>query len=253
MRGLYVVFPVLALATACATTPPTKTAKPAEVPFAAVFYTACMQVELPQTKDRRVANNVCQIQTARMAPCEANLGNDQCKRILRNLNADLEAAGSSFVFTAAHAGRTDLVGVLIGLGANVNKHVENRWTPLMIAAGEGHEITVATLLQAGADVNAQNDLGRTALMFAARYGYTAIAKDLLAHGADPNIITTDDMGFTALMAAARDGHIETVRVLLDRGADMSTKDKKGKTAVMWAEDGGHSEVARMLRETGLGK
>jgi len=157
---------------------------------------------------------------------------------------------------AASAGRTDLIKTLIELKVDINKPTKasrdsasgEGWTPLMIAAAEGHAETVSALVDGGADVNATNRLGRTALMFASSYGFAAIVQNLLGHRADPNIVPKDSTGWTALIAAAHNGHGEVVTLLLGHGADASIRDKQGKTALAWAEAQGHSEMAQALRD-----
>lgn len=142
--------------------------------------------------------------------------------------------------------------MLIDVGADIDKPADAApavgWTPLMMAAAEGHAAAVSALVKAGADVNAANALGRTAPMFTSSYGFLAIASDLLAHRADPNIVPKDSTGWTALIAAAHNGHVDVIRALLEHGADLSIKDEDGRTALDWAEAQGHADAARMLRD-----
>lgn len=221
-----------------------------------VVYEVCTEVETKgfeaeghKDKSPVMAHLVCQIATS---GCKANPEQDGCKNTLRKLDAHLKASGSSMVFVAAQAGRSEIVKTMIGIGADANAPVVGGWTPLLIAAVEGHGETVVTLLDAGSDPNVKNSLGRTPLMFASSKGFTAIVKDLLARGADPNAAPTDAQGWTALMVAARAGHVETVQALLRGGADVALRDKTGNTALALAEAQGHSTVARVLREHGRG-
>jgi len=200
-----------------------------------------------------MASMLCQIV---VGSCQEEPRGERCKKGIQWLNDKLEKSGQSLTFMAAYAGRTDLISRLIEMKVDVNKPVRGLtasapgtgWTPLMIAAAEGHAETVSALLQAGANVNATNALGRTALMFASSYGFLAIVQDLLDQRADANIVPKDTTGWTALISAARNGHLEVIRVLLDHGADASIKDKQGKTALAWAEAQGHAEVAQALRD-----
>lgn len=188
--------------------------------------------------------------------CQKDPRGAVCKKSVRLLSEKLDKSGWSLPYMAATAGRTDLIKTLIELKVDVNKPPRRSgdsasglgWTPLMIAASEGHGETVTALVEAGGDVNATNALGRTALMFASSYGFLAIVNDLLAHRADPNIVPKDSTGWTALIAAAHNGHREVVTTLLGHGADASIADKQGKTALAWAEAGGHVEVAQALRD-----
>jgi cytohesin len=62
--------------------------------------------------------------------------------------------------------------------ADVNKATDNGWTPLLIAAHNGHEAVVRALIQAGADVNKATDTGMTPPYMAAQKGHTAIVQIL---------------------------------------------------------------------------
>jgi len=200
-----------------------------------------------------MASLVCQVVTS---GCQKDPRGEPCKKSIRLLSDKLEKSGPSLPYMAAYAGRTDLIKKLIEMRVDIDKPVAGLtdsapgrgWTPLMIAAAEGHAETVSALVEGGANVNATNALGRTALMFASSYGFLAIVQDLLDHRADANVVPKDTTGWTALIAAARNGHLEVTRVLLDHGADVSVKDKQGKTALAWAEAQGHAEVAQVLRE-----
>ncbi len=185
--------------------------------------------------------------------CKQNAGGDGCKAPLRALDEKMKPRGTSMLFTAAHAGRTDIVKTMLGTGSNPNAPVATGWTALLIAAAEGHESVVAALLEAGAAPNVKNQLGRTALMFASSKGFTTIVKNLLARGADPNVAPTDEQGWTALMVAARTGQVETVQALLGGGADVTLRDKSGNTALALADAQGHAAVARILREHARGR
>jgi len=188
--------------------------------------------------------------------CQKDPGGAVCKKSVRRLSEKLDKSGLSLPYMAATVGRTDLIKMLIELKVDVDKPVKvpgdagpsAGWTPLMIAAAEGHVETVSALVEAGGDVNATNPLGRTALMFASSYGFLPIVNDLLAHRADPNIVPKDSTGWTALIAAVHNGHREVVTMLLGHGADASIADKQGKTALAWAEARGHVEVAQALRD-----
>jgi uncharacterized protein len=223
-----------------------------------LLWAACMPVYIEEFKQQGsdeqkapvMASMICQMVAG---ACPPELRGERCDKSIRLLSEQVEKSGLSLPYMAASAGRTDLIKKLIELKVNVNKPIKaslgRGWTPLMIAAAEGHAETVSALTEAGADVNATNALGRTALMFASSYGFLAIVNDLLGHRADPNIVPRDSTGWTALIGAAHNGHIEVIRALLDHGADVSIKDKQGKTALAWAEAQGKVELAQALRDS----
>jgi ankyrin repeat protein len=76
--------------------------------------------------------------------------------------------------------------------------------------------TVDTLLAAGAQRDPKTDSGWTPLIVAAINGHTEIAKSLLAAGA--NVNARDEDNWTPLMQAAHNGHVNTVKLLLKNGA-----------------------------------
>jgi ankyrin repeat protein len=76
--------------------------------------------------------------------------------------------------------------------------------------------TVDTLLAAGAHRDPKSNTGWTPLIVAAINGHSEIVKSLIAAGADINAKDEDD--WTPLMQAVQGGHAETVKLLLKAGA-----------------------------------
>ncbi|XP_072052011.1 ankyrin repeat and SAM domain-containing protein 6-like [Amphiura filiformis] len=100
-----------------------------------------------------------------------------------------------------------------GRTAEVDVDGEDGFTPLQVAAGNGHEAIVRLLLRRGAALDRQNAYGWTALMQAASHGHANIVKLLLQNKANPNI--TNKLGSSALTVASHHGHTSVVRILLD--------------------------------------
>ena len=71
-------------------------------------------------------------------------------------------------------------------------------------------------------------MGWTPLIVAAINGHTAIVKSLLAAGADINARDEDD--WTPLMQAAHNGHVDTVKALLQAGATGADEAAKVSTS-----------------------
>jgi len=109
----------------------------------------------------------------------------------------------------------------------VNTADEKGYTPLIIAAYNGHEPMVHTLLRRGADLQAGDGAGNTALMGAAFKGYADIVDALLKAGADVN--ARNSQRANALTFAATFGQLEIARTLLEAGADRFAQDLRGKT------------------------
>lgn len=112
--------------------------------------------------------------------------------------------GGSPLYRAARLGDIAGVAALLSDGAKPDATVarwagDAGWTPLMIAAAEGHTAVAQTLLESGSPVDQRNARGRTALLFAAWYNHSDTAAVLLDAGADPE--AADVLGQTPLSLA----------------------------------------------------
>ena len=93
-----------------------------------------------------------------------------------------------------------------------------QFTPLHVAAREGHTEVVELLCNNGAFIDAVDKFNYTPLHLAARQGHTDVVKLLLQNGA--SIDAMDMFQYSPLHFAATGGHPRTVKVLLDKGAKM---------------------------------
>jgi hypothetical protein len=84
-------------------------------------------------------------------------------------------------------------------------------TPLILAAGQGHDTCVSALLEGGADVGARTNYGDTALTLAAGNGYLEVVRTLLLAGADP--LATGSLGRTAVALAREQGHEDIAELI----------------------------------------
>ena len=89
--------------------------------------------------------------------------------------------------------------------------INDRWTPLIVAAHEGNEAAVAALLEAGADVNEASKNGRTALFMSAQEGHDAVVAALLMAGAQADKTRND--GCMPLVVAEQRGQAAVVKLL----------------------------------------
>mmetsp|Transcript_36079 Transcript_36079/g.43093 ORF Transcript_36079/g.43093 Transcript_36079/m.43093 type:complete len:912 (+) Transcript_36079:103-2838(+) len=151
------------------------------------------------------------------------------------------------LITAASAGYTDIVKLLLKEGADVNASDKDGITALMEASIMGHSKIVDILIDAGAEVDYQSSSQVTALWLAAGEDRVEVMKTLLKKGADASATRSD--GITALMTASVAGHVEAVKLLLGDGANPRAIDADGLTALMNAAENGSTATLKVLIET----
>lgn len=158
-------------------------------------------------------------------------------------NTDLHAA--------AFDNDDELMDTLLSSGsADIDRRGNPRgWTPLMVAAGEGHSKVVGILLNKGADLSVVNDLGSTALFISVCFGHVAVTRMLVNAGANLEAVELTG-GWTPGMMAAYKGHSRVLGILLNKGADLSVVDKWGSTVLIISARLGHVAVTRMLVTAG---
>ncbi len=95
------------------------------------------------------------------------------------------------------------VATLLNRGADINfRDTALRLTPLMRAAGNGHnEIVTFLLSRPNIDANAVDEIGQTALMYALRFHKIAAAHAILDSEKFTNFAACDDRGLSALKIA----------------------------------------------------
>jgi ankyrin repeat protein len=124
---------------------------------------------------------------------------------------------------AAHFGHTDVMGLLIDRGADLNRVATHRIavTPLHAALFGRQAAAALLLIERGADVTAARGgsgwrrAGWTALHYAAGMGFGTLVLPLLERGADP--ARTDEEGKTPLDVAIDANHLDIAEILRSRG------------------------------------
>jgi ankyrin repeat protein len=123
-----------------------------------------------------------------------------------------EWGGRTHLYYASHYNRVAVVSCLLELGADVDKTTPGCFTPLGIAAYDGHQEVVVLLVEGGnAQLNKQ-----------------------------------DGDGWTALHDAARSNHLETAKYLVARGCSLTVLDNYGRTALDLATDFNHPQLVQFL-------
>lgn len=122
-------------------------------------------------------------------------------------------------------------------------------TVLAIATKANFTEIVGMLVKAGIDINWQDETGETALHIAARFGHLNCAKILLEgsgdHKADVEL-TEKSFAWTPLHIAAVDGHLPVAQALVEAGAEAGKMDSFGWTAKEHAALRGHLDIASLL-------
>ncbi|CAM9576495.1 unnamed protein product [Ectocarpus fasciculatus] len=118
---------------------------------------------------------------------------------------------------AAARGMVDRTSALLSRPlVDVDQRDNDGYTPLIVAAQEGHHNVVRVLLTHGAQTSMASYAGCTALIMAAIHGQPVVAMALLDAGAE--VDRSDLNGCTALYCAANQGHLSIVKLLLQNRA-----------------------------------
>ena len=150
--------------------------------------------------------------------------------------------GWSALATASDNGDIETVEKLLNHKADIElPTINNKTTPLMAAAVNGHTKVVNRLIKAGADFERKNIDGHNPLWLAANKSHTKTVKALLNIDTDHNQVFFD---------ASSKGKFELVRTLIKSGIDVSARTKKGSTAMHLAARYGHLDIVKLLQKNG---
>jgi len=167
------------------------------------------------------------------------------------ISSERQNQPDSVLFAAIESGK--LTEVTSFLDAHSNTEIRNSrgWTPLMMAAFNGHDEIVNLLIRHHAAVNAIDPEGNSALHRASFNGYIRCEQLLIAQHATVN--AGNCFGWTPLILSAARNHPRSVALLINQGAlpDQTTQD--GYTALHKAAEAGYSDVVKILLEHGADK
>ncbi|CAB1336564.1 unnamed protein product [Coregonus sp. 'balchen'] len=183
----------------------------------------------------------------------ADNGHWQALRVLTETAAYVDvqdASGRSVLYLASQRGYARCVEVLLAQGAscllNENRHM---WTPLHVAAANGHTECLQMLVDSGEEADLTNITDtqeQTPLMLAILGGHTDCVHLLLEKGAWPD--AKDKRGSTALHRGAVLGRDDCVTAMLDHKASALCRDGQGRTPLHYAASRGHTDIlASLLR------
>ncbi|HUK87026.1 MAG TPA: ankyrin repeat domain-containing protein [Terriglobales bacterium] len=144
---------------------------------------------------------------------------------------------------ASYDGKTDEVISSVEHGADVNFRGKGDFSPIVIAARNGHLDIVKFLVEHGARVDQRdNNRKKSALLAAAFKGHYDVVQYVVEKGADLDVQAVN--GWTPLHDAAYIGNFQIVKLLVDRGARLDLRNERNETALQTAERGQHDAVRR---------
>ncbi|XP_071481796.1 uncharacterized protein [Diadema antillarum] len=216
----------------------------------------------------------------------AECGHLECVRLLISRGANCEtynADGWTALHYAAARNQLDVVQLLLETHVPVDIPTrKEQYTPLHLAAQNGHERILRVLAQSSADLNKQTKLGLTALRIAAENRREEAVRFLAGteakhdvrdvKGFNPlhyaafrnmapivqylikmkraKVDAPNKEGVTPLHLTAQEGHRDVMEILLNAGADPDSQTFKGHTPVMQACWAGHLECVKLLHTKG---
>ncbi|XP_071102782.1 uncharacterized protein [Haliotis cracherodii] len=163
--------------------------------------------------------------------------------LLVSNQADLklvDANGNSLLHLACLGGNTAIVQHVL-FPSNINSRGEYGWTPVMVAAVNGHQSVFDLLVSNQADHTLVDTDGNSLLHLACRGGNTAIVQHVLSPS---NINSRGIHGYTPVMVAAFSGHQSVFDLLVSNQADLTLVDADGNSLLHLACQGGNTAIVQ---------
>ncbi len=148
------------------------------------------------------------------------------------------------LYIAAKNGHIATITALIQAGANKEGKTKHGLTPLHAAAANGHIAAIAALIQAGANKEATTNDGSTPL-------HSAAGSALIQARADKGAKAKD--GAPPLHSVAQNGHAAVISALIQAGANKEAKTKNGRTPLHEATHYGCTAAIAALLQAGANK
>lgn len=200
---------------------------------------------------KKVVDHEIQGKSALFLACELEQ-EEIVKYLVEQCDADVEREGllDDVMYTvplwiAAERGSFNVVKCLVENGADCNKPLEGKLSPLMAACQSDSEDIVYFLCEHGADVNIVSDAGDTCLRKAA--GNYELCKFLISQGSDVN--QGEKGQYPILHLGIKSKNLDSVIELLSAGADPGSVDFEGNDALKFAAIVGDVDIVQFLVET----
>ncbi|XP_071088855.1 uncharacterized protein [Haliotis cracherodii] len=148
--------------------------------------------------------------------------------------------GDSLLHHACAGGNTAIVQHVLS-PSNINTKGQHRLTPVMIAAGHGHQSVFDLLVSKKADLTLVDGHVNSLLHLACKGGNTAIVEHVLSPS---NINTRGQYRRTPVMIAAVVGHQSVFDLLVSKKADLTLVDNHGNSLLRLACEGGNAAIVQ---------
>ncbi|XP_067653971.1 fibronectin type 3 and ankyrin repeat domains protein 1-like [Haliotis asinina] len=174
------------------------------------------------------------------------------KRILAEGDVDINYRRGSWtpLMVAAYNGHRDVVEFLVDREADMSLVNSDGSNVLHLACRRGRLETVKLILPLNVvNINSRGGDSMTPVMEAARWGRRNVLEFLVGKGADVSLV--DRGGNSVLHIACRRGRLETVKLILDLDVvDIKVRNNYGWTAADMARAYGHQRVLDLLVSRG---
>jgi ankyrin repeat protein len=183
-------------------------------------------------------------------------GGGTAAQLLLNHHASVQVRnknGQTPLHLASRWGLSDVVALLLQLGADVDAQDDDMMTPLLCSFGSEGFISVAAaqlLLDHGASVHVRNKNGQTPLHLASKRNFSNIITSLLKLGA--YVDARDNYNMTPLLEALQGwGGDSAAQLLLEHGASVRVRDNSNQTPLHFASGRRFSDVLALLAKVGV--
>ena len=191
------------------------------------------------------------LENARLMTVAAAEGQTAVINMLVHFGADIDAKvdGYTPLQMAAKNGHQSAAKTLLDYGAC--RSWEGRVSPIHLAVDNGQTTVIFTLIQNGIDPMTRDRKGMTALHIAVELGDESAVEALLTNSTPELINAECSFGrMTALHLAIRDGQMSISTILLRKGADLEMTCDTGMNALHLAIELKREKIVKMLLEEG---
>ena len=172
-----------------------------------------------------------------------------------DVNRPRAAGNKTALYIACEKGYADIAKFLLSKKADASicdteKAISStRYSPLTVAAKNGHLAVVKGLLSSGIDIEARDDGNRTALYAAAAGNKPDVVRFLCESNAKVNILARHN-SWSPLSAAIHNGYVDVVKTLLKYGKGIDLEMRiEGKTVLYNAVKANRPDIVRLLCES----